>query len=65
MGTYNYTKEMLIEEFKDFLDDFEGDFTTNDLVEALEFMKLYPHTSDCNSKAIEKMFYKRLKGVRN
>ena len=60
MGTYNYSKNMLIEELKDFLDEIEGDFDAVDLVDALEFMKNYSPTSD-SSKAFEIRWRKMLK----
>jgi len=41
MGTYGYSKKMLIDELVEFLDGIEGDFIKGDLIEALEFSKDY------------------------
>lgn len=46
MGTWGVSKEELIGKLVDCLDDIEGDFDTNTLKEALEFMCWYGFTSD-------------------
>jgi len=60
MGSYNYSKEMLIEELTEFLNDIEGDFNSKDLIEVLEFMKDYAPTSD-SSQIKLKNWIKKLK----
>lgn len=59
MGTYNYSKKMLIEELTSFLDLVDGDFTTKDLVDALEFMKSYAPTSD-SSNSFNRVWEKKI-----
>lgn len=59
MGIYIVSKEELIEKLTDCLDNVEGDFNSENLLEALEFMKYYAPTSD-TSKAFEKMWNKKL-----
>jgi len=65
MGTYNYTENMLVEELDDFLDSIEGDFSSKDLINALEFMKNYAPTIDSSvtkEKRWHKLYNKKLKG---
>jgi len=65
MGTYNYTENMLVEELDDFLDNIEGDFSSKDLINALEFMKNYAPTIDSSvtkEKIWHKMYNDKLKG---
>ena len=57
MGTYGYSKKMLIEELTGFLDEIEGDFTKEDLEEALEFIKDYGFT--INSTKTDQSLWKR------
>ena len=46
MGTWGVSKEELINRLIECLDDTEGDFDTQTLLDALEFMKNYCPTSD-------------------
>lgn len=46
MGTYKISTKEIIESLDDALDSLQGDFTEEQLLEALNYMKLYPFVSD-------------------
>ncbi len=60
MGTYGVSVNELIEELTECLDNIEGDFSSKDLMEALDFMRWYAPTSD-SSKNLEKIWHRELK----
>lgn len=60
MGTYNLDKIELVTELMECLDDIEGDFNTETLLESLEFMKYYGHCSD-SLKATERTWNQKCK----
>ena len=62
MGAYMVSSKEIIERLTDCLDNIEGDFSSYELVEALDFMMYYAPTSD-NSKHFEKIWHKKLKSL--
>ena len=63
MGTYNYNKEMLIEELIGFLDDIEGDFNREDLRQALLFCLDYGFCID-SKQHHQRLWKERLRSQR-
>ena len=63
MGTYNYSKEMIIKELTYSLDEIEGDFITKDLIDALEFLKEYSPTSDSSQK-MSRLWKKKMEDLK-
>jgi len=49
MGTYKVLTKEIIRELIDCIDSIEGDFTSSELIDALDFMCYYPHTTDLDS----------------
>ena len=60
MGTYGVSTKELIERLVDCLDNTEGDFDSESLMDALDFLRFYAPTSD-TSKQFEKMWRYKLK----
>ena len=46
MGIYNNSKKEIVQKISDALDDIEGDFTQETLLNALEQCKKYPYVVD-------------------
>jgi len=63
MGTWKCSTKDLIEVMASGLDSIEGDFSTGDLLFALEKMKMYPYTS--NSRRSEEKWRKYLNDITN
>lgn len=59
MGTWGVSSKELIYRITDLLNDIEGDFSTEGLLYALEFLKTYAPTSNSN-KTKEKLWNKKL-----
>ena len=60
MGTYNYSTKELVSELVSFLDDIEGDFTKQQLKNALEFCSEYGFTINSTKKE-QKIWKSQLK----
>lgn len=59
MGIWGVSKQELVEQLTDCLDNIEGDFNINTLVESLEFLKWYCPTLD-SPKSSERIWRKKL-----
>jgi len=63
MGTYGVSAQELVGELTECLDNIEGDFTTQELSEALDFLKGYCPTIDSTKKQ-EKWWRKKLEDLK-
>lgn len=62
MGTWGVSKVELVSKLTECLDDIEGDFYMETLLDALDFMKLYAPTSD-STEEHEKLWKNKMKEI--